>query len=86
MKPPEVSVSPEIFGTENVVAVLDVQADNLLLNISISSNPEHAVNTSSTHFTIPYNTPTNVSVIADLCGMHNATMIRLNYGECMWYP
>ena len=82
---PEVNIISELFGTNDIEVVLDVQTDNLfLLNTSISSSPETniAINMSSVHFTIPYNTPTNVSVIAHLCGIHNSTVIGLNYGEC----
>ena len=80
---PEVSINSEIFGTDDVSVSLDIQVDNLLLTINISSSPEFdiAVNTSRAHFTIPYNTPTNVSISANLCGMQNATIIKLNYGE-----
>ena len=83
---PEVTVGYEIFGTSDVCVVLDTQVDNafnlLTINIS-SSSPELdiTVNASSAHFTIPYNTPTNVSVSANLCGMQNATVIGLKYGE-----
>ena len=60
---PEVNIISELFGTNDIEVVLDVQIDNLfLLNISISSSQETdiAVNMSSTHLTIPYNTPTKL--------------------------
>ena len=84
MNSPEICINSEIFGTDDVFVVLDMQVDNSLLTINISSSPELdiAVNVSRAHFTIPYNTPTNVSISANLCGMQNATIIKLNYGEC----
>ena len=83
MDSPEVSIYSEIFGTDDVFVVLDMQVDNSLLTINISSSPELdiTVNTSRAHLTIPYNTPMNVSISANLCGMQNATIIMLNYGE-----
>ena len=83
---PRVSVSSEIFGTEDIIVALNMQADNLFENISVSSSSPGiditAVNTLSAHFTMPYNTPTNMSITAHLCGIHNSTVIGLNYGEC----
>ena len=85
---PEVSINSGVFGIDDVSVVLDMRVDNSLLTINISSNPEIndidiiiAVNMSSAHFTIPYNTPTDVNISANLCGMQNATVIELNYGE-----
>lgn len=86
---PEVNVSSEIFGTNDVYIALDVQVDNSFVNISMNSSREIgiAVNMLSAHFTthVTYNTPTNVSVTAHLCGIHNSTVIALNYGEYSYH-
>ena len=85
LSPLEVNVSSEQFGTNGVLVVLDWILDNALMNTNVSSVPiiDTTINVTSAELIIPYNSPTNVSIVATLCGMYNATVIGLNYGE--WY-
>ena len=86
---PEVVVNSEQFGTDGVLVILDWILDNTSVNISVNINSvpttDVTINVTSTQLTIPYNTPTNVSIAATLCGMYNTTVtiIGLNYGE--WF-
>ena len=59
-------------------------------NISILSSPvTHTtvtmINSVRANITVPYNTPYNVSVVADLCGRQATTFIGNNYGELSGY-
>ena len=42
------------------------------------------IDSTTANLTLSYNTPYNVTVVADFCGQRNATtMIDVNYGKCM---
>ena len=42
------------------------------------------INSIKANITVPYNSPHNVIVVADLCGRQATTKIELHYGECMY--
>ena len=84
--PPKVDFEEE-FGEERVTIHLNwTQSENSLVSYSISVVPRSGITVSiieSTiaNLTLAYNTPYNVTVVADFCDQRNATaLIALNYG------
>ena len=80
----------EIFGTERAAISLQWTQEihqGLLVSYHLSVVPmDDTTLTMSGNtraiLTLPYNTPYNVSVVADFCGQRNSTtLIELNYGK-----
>ena len=85
--PPEVSLE-EQFGVDNVTVDLqwteELNSSFNLVTYHVSVEPmAHVVTGNSrANLTLQYNTPYNMSVVADVCGRINATTTLLvNYGK-----
>ena len=84
--PPGVNLE-EQFGVDNVTVVLQwtEELNNSLVSYHVSVEPmAHVViGNGRANLTLDYNTPYNVSVVADYCGgLNNATTILVvNYGK-----
>ena len=74
----------EIFGLERVTISLKwtqgIHQGLLVFYIIVIVTP--MISNTRVNITLAYNTPYNVSVVADFCGQRNSTtLIELNYGE-----
>ena len=83
--PPEVSLREE-FGVDNVTVFLQwtQELSNSLVTYHISAEPMAHINTGNgrANLTLLYNTPYNLSVVADFCDRRSATTTLLNnYGN-----
>jgi hypothetical protein len=82
---PEVSLA-EKFGVDSVTVFLQwtEELNNSLVTYHVRVEPMAHVNTGNgkANVTLLYNTPYNVSVVADFCGRRNATTTFMrNYGN-----
>ena len=86
LTPPIVARS-EQFGMDGVTVILEWSQENNGTSHNVSVVPLVAIwSTGSTRvqLTVLYNTLYNVSVVATLCGRHNATTtVELSYGKCL---
>jgi hypothetical protein len=64
-----ISIVPMITTESDVATTIDI----------------HMINNTRAYLTVPYNTPYNVSIVADLCGSQATTHINIHYGECNTY-
>ena len=90
---PLLIVIEEEFGMDNVVIGLHWDQQNhknlfATYNISILPTINANITTSilmvsntRANLTVPYNTPYNVSIVADLCGSQATTQVKIHYGE-----
>ena len=86
---PEVSLD-EQFGMDNVTVFLQwtEELNNSLVSYHVSIEPMAHVNTdnSRANLVLLYNTPYNVSIVADVCNRINATTTLMrNYGNIRVY-
>ena len=84
--PPKVDFEEE-FGLERVTIHMNwTKSENSLVFYRVSVIPRSGITVSiidsaTANLTLAYNTPYNVTVVADFCGQMNATaLIALNYG------
>ena len=80
----------EQFGVDSVTVSLQWTEvlNNPLVTYHVSVEPMADINTGNgrANLTLLYNTPYNVSVVADFCGRRNATTTLLNnYGNVIRY-
>ena len=85
--PPEVDFEEE-FGVERVTILVNwTQPENPLVSYNIRVDPTSGtmvtiVDSTRANLTLSYNTPYNVTVVADFCGQRNATaQFELSYGN-----
>ena len=84
-------ITEEEFGMDGVAIGLHWTQEshgNLLASYNISTVPTIGaevtmISNTKANLTVPYNTPYNVSVVADLCGSQAITKIEIHYGKCM---
>ena len=77
-----------MFEEERVTIYLNwTQSENSLVSYSVSVGPRNGatvsiIDSAKANLNLTYNTPYNVTVVADFCGQRTATaLIELNYGN-----
>ena len=61
--------------------IYNISIEPIINSDSIHNNIIMVSNTRA-NLTVPYNTPYNVSIVADLCGSQAITQVKIHYGEC----
>lgn len=82
----------EEFGEERVTIHMNwTQSENSLVSYSVSVVPRNGstisiIDSTKANVTLTYNTPYNMTVVADFCEERNATtLIKFSYGKCNYY-